>query len=177
KDCFIPRKPEHMAMNGVLMNIEKTSNEIAVAAVASRHYTEFAQKAALFDEVMDLGFDGNVALFVSTYFTKQMDGYVFNNWQGGHHFLDSYRDAEGLFNFFKKGFDPELVKHQKPAKERLVGYRILDTVARNSAKSIGIYINSMKQAKEVAGQFGAKVRMFDGQNALIRLCAAFSKVV
>lgn len=179
KSCFIPRSPELMMENGVLMNLEKSTNEIVVAAIAARHYHEFNQKAEVFDEVMDLGFDGNVAMFVSTFFNKTPDGtMVYNSWGGGHHFLSHDMDTEELFKFFKEGFLEKNVKHQGAVKDvGLRGYTVIRSVAQQKmVSSVTAYVNKLKGAtNEKAGPFGAITKGFHGKNAIVRLCAAVCK--
>jgi hypothetical protein len=180
KDCFLPRNTDLMMENGVLMNVEKTVSQIAVAAIAARHYHEFSEKAEVFDEVMDLGFDGNVAMFVSTFFNKRPDGSMaYNSWGGGHHFLSHTMDTEELFKFFKEGFIQKNIEHEMPVnKGGLTGYTVLHSVAKETrgANSVTHYVNKLKgMSSTAAGAFGAKVAGFSGKNAIVRLCAAVCK--
>lgn len=188
KDCFLPRSPEDMVKNGVLMNVNKSSSELAVAAVATRHYTEFAAKGNVFDEVMDMGFEGSVAMFVSTFFNKNGDELTYNNFGGGHGFMANVQDYKSLFSFFKNGFDPELLPNPyKPMAEGRKGYKILRTVAKLSAPNeydvgpgaVVDYVKKLKGFEAGAGGVmgGRGVLKMTGKNSLIRLCAAVSKEV
>ena len=185
KDCFIPRSADDLVRNGVLMNIKKSVDELAVAAIASRHYTEFPDKATVFDEVMEMGFEANVAMFVSTFFNKRDGSMTYNNFGGGHGFLANTLDYKSVFSFFKNGFDPELLpKPYKSMEEGRKGYKILRTVAKLSSRNeydvgqgaIIDYVKNMKGiAAAPAGAFGGGVYKMTGKNSLIRVCAAVSK--
>lgn len=187
KDCFIPRTADDLVKNGVMMNVAKSTSEITVAAVATRHYTEFAAKGKVFDEVMDMGFEGNVAMFVSTFFDKRGEDMCYNNFGGGHSFMANTLDYKSLFSFFKNGFDPELLPQPyKPMAEGRTSYRILKTVAKLSARNeydigpgaITDYVKTLKGiTKGLGGPFGGEVNKLTGKNSLIRLCAAVSKEV
>ena len=187
KDCFIPRKPDDLVRNGVMMNINKSVDELATAAIASRHYTEYTKFGELFDEVMELGFDGNVAMFVSTFFTRAGDTLTYSNFGGGHHFLANTMDYKSLFQFFKGGFQPEnLPNPYKPMAEGRKAYQIHKTVAKvamdkNWNPTAGGVVDWVKGLKIVekakAGDFGGNVLKVTGKNSLIRLCAAVYKEV
>jgi len=177
KECFISRPVDDMVKDGVLMNVDKTLSEVFTAAIATRHFTEFPEKRELFSKIMNLGFDGNTAMFVSTFFDED-DGLVFNGFYGSHHFLASSQKAEELFKFFKEGIkDVE----GKPYRTKPNGLKkVLDTVAPPDAyggTNITGFVKTIKGMKEAPGDWGSISYKMEGDKSLVKVCAKICSLV
>jgi len=177
KECFISRPVDDMVKDGVLINVDKTPSEVFTAAIATRHFTEFLKKRALFSKIMDIGFDGNTAMFVSTFFDEK-DGLLFNNFPGSHHFLASSQKSEELFKFFKEGIKDEkgtpYRTNPNNFKSVLSTVSSLDIYGKTDVKS---FIKKIKGIEECEEGWGFVTYKMKGDKSLVKVCAKICSLV
>jgi hypothetical protein len=178
KECFLPRPLNKIMKDGVLLNLDKPYSRVVAAAIALRSGSEFTIHNRLFKKVVDLGFSGNVAAILSTFFTEKPNGLVFNDWGGGHHYMCSTMKMEELVKFFNEGFHKDL-KEKAYKDTSNTAYRIFASIADEDRLGRGTFTSFVKEMKGVALNevpgYWQKVPMITGKNAIVKCAAALCK--
>lgn len=181
KDCFLPRSVDKILNDGVLLNLDKTINEVICAAVALRIGSEFPTQLKLFNEIIELGFSKNLAFVVSSFFKKTNKGYTFFQNTAAHHVLHYRQVVNDLSKFFKEGYF--LPNDRKPYRvQNNTSYQLYPQIARsindngNYLKgSINDFILTIEGFKKEEEGWGGVSFSFPKENALFLICSAFGK--
>lgn len=176
KECFLPRPIDKILETGVLLDISKPHSRVVAAAIALRSGSEYPAKTQLFKKAVDIGFSGNVASILSTFFNESGDGILtYNQWGGGHHYINSSMLVEHLVKFYEEGFHIDSGERSyKLDCEK--GFRIFDSIAREGKESFHELSKKLKgsEMKNKPG-YWQPVPVFNGKNALVKAGAALSK--
>lgn len=166
---FLDKDADKVIKSGARMDVEKNALWVYTSAIATRHYTEFPDMRKVFNEVMDLGFDGNVAYLVSTFVRRKGDGVVFANFGGAHHVLNGSSNAEDVFKTFGSGFRRNAEVGAYKAAPR--GNGVHDTMGKtNSAASIAKFFEKLFEKGKEKKDGWIAMKVLEDKNALNFVC-------
>ena len=176
KECFLPHPIDKILETGVLLDISKPYSRVVAAAIALRSGSEFSAKTKLFKEAIDIGFSGNVASILSTFFNKNANGSLtYNQWGGGHHYINSSMLVEHLVKFYEEGFHIDSGERSYKL-DCHKGFHIFDSIAYEGRESFHELAKKLKGAKMQNNPgYWQPVPVFSGKNALVKAGAALSK--
>ena len=137
--CFIPTDAKEAVKLGVMMNVEANYNNLVTAAVFLRTGSEYSSKLPLFVDLVNMGFNENVAYVTSQLITISDGGYKYSGFGGGHHIFNSQMDREEFSKFWKEGFHK--FKGEPYSHNHGLGYSIFKSIAKESPNSFGKFLS------------------------------------
>lgn len=151
--CFITKSVEEAFDKGILMDCNKPIGQLVGAAITVREATEYSGRLAVFQEALDMGFNGNVAYLFGVFFDKRAGGYTLGGANGGHSAFSGQLSFPAVVSFFKNGFPDQGVP---PANVKKDGYQVFGSIGNIvDYKHIAQYMQVNTKSEQVGKGFGA----------------------
>lgn len=165
---------------GANMNVNVHGDILAAACVVARVGYEFSSMLDIFEDIVDAGFDENVAWLIAVSFTKVGKKYVIAEMGGGHHVIRADLRTDALLSFMKAGYRPDLIDTTEPYRVRQT-YRITEPMQETKVCVKAAPLNwkgyiDITVEKEVEGE-GFDADEYVSKKSLIKFAEHLQKII
>lgn len=120
-ECYQTNSFEDAETNGILMNLDKTANQLVGACIAMRQASEFNSILPVHAFLKAKRFSGDVCFLIGQHFTQDQHGkFAPINIASGHTILNSTMPADAVFKFF--GTQQFVGEDGKPSYREKIAY-------------------------------------------------------
>lgn len=166
---------EAILSSGCTLRTDVPLNNVLGACVALREGNEFPYHLPIFQDILNAGFSGHTAYVISRAFKGSLENPVYLKITNPHKVLSPDNWADGLSEFFIKGYDNGLrTSYEKGDR----GYGISRYIASEAYKdTITDLIRKAEKVYVVKGPFGNENRLTYSKEGVLEVCQVFENML